>query len=190
LIGDQNLFHPDRIIPPEKKEEKAVPKPDLILYGTLITDQLSMAFIEDRKAPKTTPGRGKRQTILHKGDQVSGYILREVEAGRIILAKGEERLIVLLEDGEKRKTVTETQISPATAGMISGSPQQAAAVVSSSTPPQYPLQKNAQVAPAPPAVATAPGQIGTDESVPWPTTRRGKLAEVQKRKAERQRAAP
>lgn len=217
VIGDQNLFHPERIVPPEKKEEKAVPKPDLILYGTLITDQISIAFVEDRKAPRTTPGRGKRQTTLHKGDQLSGYILREIEANRIVFAKGEEKIVVLLEDGEKRKTATETQISPATsgmmpgipqplasspakAGMISGSSQQATPLVSSSLPQQSPPQRTAQTAPSPQNAGQAgsspsntvgaPGPANLDNAAAWPTSRRGKLAEVQRRKAERQAGAP
>ena len=37
VMGEQNLFHPERKIPQEKKDEKAaLSKLDLILYGTLI----------------------------------------------------------------------------------------------------------------------------------------------------------
>ncbi len=68
MISEQNLFHPERKIPPEKQQEKAVPKPDLFLYGTLITNDASYAFVEDKKAPYSTAGRGKRQTTLKKGD--------------------------------------------------------------------------------------------------------------------------
>lgn len=185
IIGDQNLFHPDRIIPPEKKEEKAIPKPEVILYGTLITGQMSIAFVEDKKAPRTTPGRGKRQTALHKGDQLSGYVLREIESNRIVFVKGEEKLVVLLEEGEKRKAPSDTQL-PTPAGMMPGSPQQAAPVMPGSAFKQPPAQRNAQTAPSPSPAVAAPGSTGPDDS--WPTSRRGKLAEVQRRKAERQTA--
>jgi hypothetical protein len=189
VIGDQNLFHPERIVPPEKKEEKAVPRPDVILYGTLITDQLSIAFVEDRKAPKTTPGRGKRQMTLHKGDHLGGYIVRDIEANRMVLVKGEEKIIVLLEDGEKRKA-TETSISPATAGMMPGGPHPTTFPASSSLPLQAPAQKVAPTAPASSHTVASPGPAGLDNTPSWPSSRRGKLEEVQKRKAERQTAAP
>lgn len=188
VIGDQNLFHPERIVPPEKKEEKAIPKPEVILYGTLITDQLSIAFVEDRKAPRTTPGRGKRQMALHKGDQLSGYILREIEANRIVFTKGEEKIVVRLEEGEKRKA-SETSISPAATGMTPGSPQ--ATTSTASSPLQSPARKVTQTAPSPLQTLASPGgTVGPDNSALWPSSRRGKLAEVQRRKAERQAAAP
>ena len=219
VIGDQNLFHPERIVPPEKKEEKAIPRPDVILYGTLITDQLSIAFVEDRKAPKTTPGRGKRQIALHKGDQLSGYILRDIEANRIVLAKGEERIVVVIEDGEKRKA-SETLISPVTAGMATGgaypattpptkagmtpgthlsttSPAKAGMMSGRAQPTssaqssalQSPGQKAAQAAPS--NTIASPGLPDElDSSVPRQSSRRTKLLEVQKMKAERQNAAP
>ncbi len=98
MISNQNLFHPERKIPPEKKDEKTVSKPDLVLYGTLITDNLSIAYIEDKKSPYSTPGRGKRQTQLKKGDAINGYILREIEPNRIVLLKGEEKLVIMLEE--------------------------------------------------------------------------------------------
>ena len=40
VIADKNLFHPDRIIPPEKKAEIVVPRPEFALYGTLISDNV------------------------------------------------------------------------------------------------------------------------------------------------------
>ncbi len=188
VIGDQNLFHPERIVPPEKKEEKAIPKPEVILYGTLITDQLSIAFVEDRKAPRTTPGRGKRQMALHKGDQLSGYILREIEANRIVFTKGEEKIVVRLEEGEKRKA-SETSISLATEGMTPGSPQ--ATTATASSPLQSPARNVVKTAPSPSRTLASPeGTAGPDNSALWPSSRRGKLAEVQRRKAERQAGAP
>jgi len=71
VIREKNLFHPERKIPPEQQPEKVTPKPDAFLYGTLIADDASYAFIEDKKAPYSTPGRGKRQTILKKGDHLT-----------------------------------------------------------------------------------------------------------------------
>ena len=75
VISDKNLFRPERKMPLETQPGKAVPKPDVVLYGTLIGDDASYAFIEDKKAPYSTPGRGKRQVTLKKGDHLSGYTL-------------------------------------------------------------------------------------------------------------------
>jgi type II secretory pathway component PulC len=56
-ISEENLFHPERKIPPEKKEEQPLPKPEFVLYGTVLTDTVSLAYLEDRKAPRNTQGR-------------------------------------------------------------------------------------------------------------------------------------
>ncbi|MEI6315578.1 MAG: hypothetical protein WCO89_11965, partial [Syntrophus sp. (in: bacteria)] len=74
-IPDHNLFHPDRKIIADKIP---LPMPEIVLYGTLITDEVSVAYIEDKKAPQATPGRGKRQTAVKKGDSVSGFIVKEI----------------------------------------------------------------------------------------------------------------
>lgn len=118
MISDQNLFHPERRIPPEKKEEKEIPKPEVVLYGTLITDGVSLAFIEDKKSPYSTPGRGKRQMVIKKGDNIGGYVLQQIEPTQILLVKGEEKIVVKLDDKEKRKTGS----SPLLMGVPSGGP--------------------------------------------------------------------
>jgi len=104
VIAEQNLFHPDRKIPLEKKEAQQLPKPELILYGTLITDGMSIAYVDDKKNPKTSPGRGKRQTVMKKGDAVSGFVLKEIETDRIMLARGDETMVVYLSQGDKSRT--------------------------------------------------------------------------------------
>ena len=104
MVAEENLFHPERKIPLEKKEEKPLPKPDIVLYGTLITDDISLAYIEDLKAPFSTPGRGKRQTALRKGDTISGFTLKDVEADKILMVRGEEKMLVYLIDPSHPKT--------------------------------------------------------------------------------------
>ena len=76
VISEKNLFHPDRIIPVEKKEV-TIPRPEFVLYGTLIVDDVRIAYLDDKKAPRTTPGRGKRQVGLKVGETLSGYILKK-----------------------------------------------------------------------------------------------------------------
>lgn len=110
-IAENNLFHPERRTP---KEEKPLPKPELVLYGTIVAEGGSVAYIEDKKSPKTTPGRGKRQTAVKKGDVISGFVLKEIEVDRIVLTRGEETMVVYLSDAGKQRG-TETTLSPSKA---------------------------------------------------------------------------
>ena len=91
VISEKNLFHPGRILPAQKKDE-VIQRPDFILYGTLITDTVSFAYLSDSKAPRSTPGRGNRQTGLKLGETMSGYTLKEVMPDRIIMVRGEDRI--------------------------------------------------------------------------------------------------
>jgi hypothetical protein len=108
VIGELNLFHPERRVPVDKKADE-IPKPELILYGTMVQDNVQYAFIEDKKSPKTTPGRGNRQTTVKKGDVVGGFIVSEIKADRITLTKGDETMVVLLANTDKRKDSTGAQ---------------------------------------------------------------------------------
>ena len=98
LIGENNLFHPERKIPVEKKEEQPLPKPEFVLYGTLITNDISLAYIEDMKAPRSSPGRGRRQTALRKGETLAGFTLKEIEHEMIVMVRGEEEMTVPIDD--------------------------------------------------------------------------------------------
>lgn len=111
VIGENNLFHPERRTP---KEEKPLPKPELVLYGTIVGNGASVAYVEDKKSPKTTPGRGKRQTAVKKGDVLSGFVLKEIEADRIVLTRGEETMVIYLTDAGKQRG-SDTTLSPSKA---------------------------------------------------------------------------
>jgi len=115
IIADQNLFHPDRKIPPEKKEEVALPKPEFVLYGTLITDNMRYAYMEDKKAPRSTPGRGKRQTALKQGDSMSGYTLKEIDHDKVVMVRGEDTLTVKVIDSSVKKEREAVSTTAATA---------------------------------------------------------------------------
>jgi hypothetical protein len=114
-ISEENLFHPERKIPVEKKADQQQPlqQPEFVLYGTLITDNLRLAYVEDLKAPRTSPGRGKRQTALKKGDTLSGYILKEIDPDQIVMARGEETIIVKVL-GNQLKKERSVQVTPQT----------------------------------------------------------------------------
>jgi hypothetical protein len=106
LIADNNLFHPGRKIPPDKIAENQtapLPKPDIVLYGTVISDDIRLAYIEDLKSTRSTPGRGNRQTAVKIGDNLSGFILKEIEADRIALVRGDEKMLVSVLDSQRRK---------------------------------------------------------------------------------------
>ncbi|MEN6463732.1 MAG: hypothetical protein ABFD62_00985 [Syntrophaceae bacterium] len=100
IIGENNLFHPDRVIPVDRKAD--VPRPEIVLYGTMI-DSVHMAFIEDKKNPVTTPGRGNRQRVVRQGEVVSGYTVTGIMKDRIVLARGDDRITVMLSPPDKRK---------------------------------------------------------------------------------------
>lgn len=103
IVAAENPFHPERIIPVEKKESPPPPRPELLLYGVTITDEFSIAYVEDKRAPLTTPGRGKRHIILKKGDSIGGFTLKEIHPDRIVLVRGEEIMTVNLVDSSKRR---------------------------------------------------------------------------------------
>ncbi|RJQ21553.1 MAG: hypothetical protein C4560_03615 [Nitrospiraceae bacterium] len=104
IIAEKNPFHPERTIPVEKKEEKPLPKPEIVLYGTIVTKDLSLAYIEDKNSPVTSPGRGKRVRVLKKGDEINGFVLKEIKPDKIVMVRGEERITVnLLSPSKKRE---------------------------------------------------------------------------------------
>lgn len=102
LIAEQNLFHPDRKIP-EKKAEQQLPKPEFVLYGTLITDNASIAYLEDLKAPYNTAGRGKRQKAIQKGAIFSGFTLAEVHHDKVVMLKGDEKIELKITEQQHKK---------------------------------------------------------------------------------------
>jgi hypothetical protein len=124
IIADENPFHPERKIPPEKKaDEKPLPKPEFVLYGTVISDDTSIAYLEDLKAPVNTSGRGKRQITLKKGDVLSGFTLKTVEADKIVMVRGEEKIVVPVRNTARTKP------------SVASSPQKAAAPAGTKSPP-------------------------------------------------------
>ncbi len=101
-IAENNLFHFERKIPPAPKDGTPDSRPDIVLYGTLITANAAVAYLEDRKAFLSSPGRGERQRVVKKGEPVGGYILQDIFPDRIVLAKGPDRVVVYLSDRNKK----------------------------------------------------------------------------------------
>jgi hypothetical protein len=106
LISDNNIFHPERKIPIEKQpveQQPPLPKPEFVLYGTLINGDTRLAYLEDLRSPKNTPGRGKRQTAMRIGDSLAGFVLKEVGPDMITLVRGDEKILVAIHDAQKKK---------------------------------------------------------------------------------------
>lgn len=118
IIGEQNLFHPERKIPVPKIEAAPLPKPEFVLYGTMETEEFSLAYMEDKKAPRTTQGRGKRVATLRLGDSLSGFVLKSVEVDRVVMQRGDETMVVNLTDRGKVREAT------GTAAAAAGTPHQ------------------------------------------------------------------
>jgi hypothetical protein len=111
VIPEENLFHPERKIPPEKKaDEKPLAKPEFVVYGTVITGDESIAYLEDLKSPVNTQGRGKRQITLKTGGVLSGYTLQSVEADKIVMVRGEEKMVIPVHDTSR----TNPSVQPST----------------------------------------------------------------------------
>ena len=168
VVADENLFHPERRIPPEKKAEAVLPKPEFVLFGTLIAPNLSIAYMEDKKAPVTTPGRGNRQTTLKKGEMLSGFTLKEITKDKVVMARGEETIQVPLENPgspKKRETLQTTPgPQPQAPGMpTAGQPRPPAAPMGAASParvmPGAPPVSPTRVGPSP--QPSAPGGISS-----------------------------
>jgi hypothetical protein len=115
LIADKNLFHPERKITEgdQKADTASAAKTDFVLFGTLIMDELRVAYLEDLNAPVSSPGRGKRQVALKIGDTFNGYTLNEVGAESIVMVKGDERIVVQINDQAKPKVRTKVTTAKA-----------------------------------------------------------------------------
>ena len=163
LIAEENLFHPERKIPPEKKEEQPLPVPDFVLYGTIITDDLGVAYMEDLKAPRNTPGRGKRQVALKKGDSFSGFTLKEIEADKVVMVRGEEKMMVPLIDPQKPKA----RVAATTAGqkIPAQAPQKTQRVSPQRVQPQKRLTTPASAAKREPPADTTKRMAPVDEEM-------------------------
>lgn len=93
IIAEKNILHPERKIPVDKPEAPPLPKPEFVLYGTLVSDDISLAYLEDQKA-STAQGKGKKQKAIKKGEVLSGFTLKEIETDRVVMVRGEEKIEV------------------------------------------------------------------------------------------------
>jgi hypothetical protein len=118
-ITERNLFHPERKMPEPVREEIAVERPDFVLYGTMMIGDVKIAYMEDMNSPLSTPGRGKRQKAVSKGDRLSGYILDEVYQDRVLMVKEDDSIEVNIIDPSKPKSRSVGAVTTSTSGKAS-----------------------------------------------------------------------
>jgi hypothetical protein len=151
-IREKNLFHPDRVIPEEKKTSAPITpsKPELILHGTMMTSELKIAYLEDKKAAPKTPGRSAKYIVVKEGDNVSGYTLKQITENMIVLANGEEQMTLYLDELKDRKG----EITGPTRAPVQATPAPTQIAPGPATPPpaQRPsvLQPPLSAPPSPP----------------------------------------
>jgi hypothetical protein len=99
----QSMFWSERMSPQKVKDKPPPPKPEVVLYGTLIAGDKAFAFIDNTKSPRNTPGRGKRLRVLVVGDSVGGFSLEDILEDRIVLKRDSEVMTVHVTYPSKRK---------------------------------------------------------------------------------------
>lgn len=109
VIGDRNLFHPERMTPSESGTVAAEQKPDLILHGTFVSDDFRVAYVEEKRTarPMGHPamqsrqsGRDRRERPIKQGEYIGGYVVKTIDAESITLLKGEDRIVVSIKEGK------------------------------------------------------------------------------------------
>lgn len=122
IIAEQNLFNPERKIPVPKVVLPPPPKPELVLHGTLIMGDRSVAYISEKNnapgfagapqaqrlpyrrgpqplysGPQRQPsGAADKAKAYKKGDSIDGFILTSIEPDRVLLVRGNESMEVFL----------------------------------------------------------------------------------------------
>jgi hypothetical protein len=77
----------------------------------LISENMRIAYVDDRKSPRSSPGRGKRLVVLKQGDVLNGFVLKNIESDKITMVRGDDVITVNLMD-TKAKTRAETGAEP------------------------------------------------------------------------------
>lgn len=141
VIAARNLFSPDRTETTAAPPAPApVAKP--LLFGVIVDGVKSRAFLEDPTL--------KRVAGYSVGDKVGGGTLQKIADDRVVIARPEGLVEVLLQDPTKPRSQPApagAQASPAQATPAQALPAQATpAVTSGSTPPppgraRIPLQR-------------------------------------------------
>ena len=152
IIADQNLFNPARSEKAKAAAAVAVVKP--ILHGIVIEGTKSRAFLEDPTM--------KRVGGYSVGDTVSGGTLQKIADDRVVIARREGLVEVMLQDPSKPKPPAVAAAgSPVTAGPRAVSPGGIPSGPAVTVPPPA----SGEVPPG----QTAPVQVPPGQDGPSPT---------------------
>lgn len=149
FIAEKNIFSPERkefpiIAPPSTMAEqlkKPMARPQIILYGVMISDDYQSATIVNQSRPLK---KGEREMMTLKiGEQVGEYKLVKILSDRIMLEAPEDTLEVLLYDPKtpKKRSDFKTASKPATITSAIASPTTAPAEVPKTTPVRETIEK-------------------------------------------------
>lgn len=164
IIAARNLFSPTRTEAPPTPAAQAVALPKPNLYGVIVRDNGSIAYLED---PVTKRVAGYRQ-----GDAIAGGTVQAIASDRIVLARPDGNIDVRLHDPSKPKPPPPTPAPPAaggarpTPGIPPGAPGGAVPTTPSPPTAESPVGARRPLPPnllrrLPPSAATpTPGEAG------------------------------
>ncbi len=101
VVGEMNLFHPERHIPTEKAITES--RPEIILYGTIVSEDMKVAYVGDKKIGSQTVGREKKQRAMKLGENIGGYVLKTIEVDSVTFVKGDDKITVSVKDGRNNR---------------------------------------------------------------------------------------
>jgi hypothetical protein len=133
IIVTKNVFSPSRAEAPAGPAPAAGPKP--LLHGVVMDGAKSRAYLEDPAAGRTFG--------YAVGDTVAGGRVQAISADRVIIARPEGRLEVLLQDPAKPRPA-----NGAAAGAPAAGGGEAASAPQAPTPPGAPAAPGPRRAPA------------------------------------------
>lgn len=109
VVAEKNVFHPERrpVVKEAKKEkEPERTHPKFVLYGTLISGDNRVAYMQDAKKPHSTPGRGIRQRALRINDTLSGYTVQSIEHDKVVMVSDDSSVEVRVLDPDKPRSAS------------------------------------------------------------------------------------
>ncbi len=168
-ISEKNIFSPERkefaVAPSSQKQVKPVIRPQVILSGVMISDELKTASI-------INPGRhlfkGERETkTVHQGELIGDYTLARILPDRIALERAGDSFEVLLYDPRSPKRRSEERTLPRIEAVANVQPTPGA---SGAVPPQPAAAARVSGAPLNQIQASSPKTAASDSASPKSNT--------------------
>ncbi len=105
VITDLNLFHPERkfIKEEESVDLKLKDSNDFVLYGTMLTDEGGIAYIEEKRSGKKKKDGESEKKTVRTGDEINGYIVKSITLEEVELRRDDVIVIVSVNDPTKER---------------------------------------------------------------------------------------